>query len=538
MSLPQSCDPSEYQSLPPVPPRQEEQLDAIPTDPGPLNDILALGLDSPIYDLKKTAQFICALQGATLEKSNMRQEDIDRLRATDPDPRIDITDKHFGKALRAFLLTTNASQSTYNALRSLMIECYPEDPFLSFGQMRRRVEQLSGVVPITYDMCPDTCVGFTGPLVDCETCPICGKDRYRSGTHEPHRQFITVPLGPVIQALYGSLETAEKMHYRERATTKILEYAREHNGKLNEYNDTTCGRDYLDAVETGKIKNDDVLVQLSLNGAQLYQDKDSDCWIFVYIIHNLPPNLRYKKCLVIPAGFIPGLDKMKDSDSFLYPVLYHISALQNEGLRIWDASAQTHLPRSTPFVFVTADGPVMAMVSGMVGHSGKYGCRLYCGLPGRRRDRDGHYYPAMLKPDAYDVTGCDHNDVTFSDLKQYQKDVSTRYHNNLQRLLRADNPTQFKDRRLDTGLCKQTIFSGLRDGLGIPNMFPLDIMHLVNLNDPDLLLGLWRGTIKVYSPDSLELWNWRVLVGDIWKAHGKTVAMATPFIPSSFGRAP
>ena len=198
MSLPQSCDPSEYQSLPPVPPCQEEQSDAIPTDPGPLNDILALGLDSPIYDLKKTAQFICTLQGATLEKSNMQQEDINCLCATDPDPRIDITDKHFEKALCAFLLTTNASQSTYNALCFLMIECYPEDPFLSFGQMRWHVEQLSGVIPISYDMCPDTCIGFTSPLVDCETCPICGKDCYQSGTHEPHQQFITVLLGPVI----------------------------------------------------------------------------------------------------------------------------------------------------------------------------------------------------------------------------------------------------------------------------------------------------------------------------------------------------
>jgi Transposase family tnp2 len=118
--------------------------------------------------------------------------------------------------------------------------------------------------------------------------------------------------------------------------------------------------------------------------AQLYQDKDSDCWIFVYIIHNLAPDLHYKKKFVIPAGFIPGPEKMKDSDSFLYPVLYHISVLQNEGLRIWDASTQSHISHSTPFVFVTADGPTMAMVSGMVGHSGKYGCRLYCGLPGRR----------------------------------------------------------------------------------------------------------------------------------------------------------
>ncbi len=63
-------------------------------------------------------------------------------------------------------------------------------------------------------------------------------------------------------------------------------------------------------------------------------------------------------------------------------------------------------------------------------------------------------------------------------------------------------------------------------------------MHLINLNDPDLLLGLWHGTVKVYPPDNVEFWDWCILVGNVWQAHGKTVALATPFIPSSFGRAP
>ena len=524
------------QSSPPS--HQRESQEDIPADSIPLSDDITVGLRSTVDELRKTAHFINALRDATLEQSNMQQEDIDRLRAAEHDPCHDVMDKHFLKAFRVFLSTTNASQATYDGVRSSMLDCYPDDPFLSFGQMKRRVEQLSGAVPISYDMCPDTCVGFTGPLADCELCPMCGKGRYQVGTRDPVRQFITIPLGPVIQALYGSLDTAEKMHYREQATADILGYARTHDGKLKEYNDTTCGRDYLEAVKSGKIKTQDIFVQLSLDGAQLYRDKESDCWIFVYIIHNLPPDIRYKKRYVIPAGFIPGPEKMKDGDSFLYPILYHISALQNEGLRIWDASTQSHISNSIPFVFVTADGPAMAMVSGMVGHSGKFGCRLYCSLPGRRRERDGHYYPVMLKPDAYNVTGCDHLDVTFADLRQYRQDISARYYDNLRKLLRADNPTQFKDRRLDTGLCKQTILSGLRGGLGIPNMFPLDIMHLVNLNDPDLLLGLWRGTIKVYPPDDVGLWDWRVLVGDVWQAHGKTVALITPFIPSSFGRAP
>ena len=135
-------------------------------------------------------------------------------------------EKHFVKALRVFLSTTNTSQTTYDSIRSALRNCYPEDPFFSFDQMRRCIEQLSGVVPISYDMCPDTCVGYTGPFHDYKHCPICRKDRYHSGTgtREPQRRFITIPLGPVIQALYGSLETANKMHYRERTTTEILEH--------------------------------------------------------------------------------------------------------------------------------------------------------------------------------------------------------------------------------------------------------------------------------------------------------------------------
>ena len=60
-------------------------------------------------------------------------------------------------------------------------------------------------------------------------------------------------------------------------------------------------------------------------------------------------------------------------------------------------------------------------------------------------------------------------------------------------------------------------------------------MHLINLNDPDLLLGLWRGMIKAYPSNNLELWGWCVLVGKVLQAHSKTVALATLYIPSTFG---
>ena len=136
------------------PPHQQEPSDGIPTGPRPHNnDMVLLGLNSSIDKLKKTAHPIDALRGATLEQSDMRQEDIDRLRAAEPGPRLDVTDKHFVMALRIFLATSNTShwQATYDAVRSAVIKCYPDDPFLSFHQMKQHVaEQLrvSGVVPM------------------------------------------------------------------------------------------------------------------------------------------------------------------------------------------------------------------------------------------------------------------------------------------------------------------------------------------------------------------------------------------------------
>jgi hypothetical protein len=162
--------------------QQPELSDGVPTGLRSLDDNIVLGLNSLIDELKKTAEFICGLRGATLEHSNMQQDNIDRLRAADPDPCHDIGDKHFIKSLRAFLSSTTALWASYNDWCNLLLDCYPDDPFLSFDQMKRHVEQLSSVVPIYHDMCQDTCIGFTGPFSDCECCPICGTDHYRPDT--------------------------------------------------------------------------------------------------------------------------------------------------------------------------------------------------------------------------------------------------------------------------------------------------------------------------------------------------------------------
>ncbi|KAG6894511.1 hypothetical protein C0992_005782 [Termitomyces sp. T32_za158] len=255
------------------------------------------GLDSNIDELRLTAQFIEALKSATLEKSNMDPEDIKRLREAPPHPLVDTSDRHFIKALRTFIATINASEETYNGVRAAQKACYPDDPFLSFYQIKRQVEIITGVSPIFHDMCVNSCVGFTGPLDLLDTCLKCKEPRYHAGTIKGCRQFLTIPIGSVLQAFYRSDETAGLMHYLEEISEQILQQAAKNGGKLLEYNDTACGMEHLNAWMTKKFRKGDISLQLSIDGAQLYRDKESDCWIFIWIIHNLSPKFRKTKKL-------------------------------------------------------------------------------------------------------------------------------------------------------------------------------------------------------------------------------------------------
>ncbi len=162
--------------------------------------------------------------------------------------------------------------------------------------------------------------------------------------------------------------------------------------------------------------------------------------------------------------------------------MFHIAALQNEGFQYYDAYRNLIVRNSQIIVALnTADSIAMATWAGTVGHSGKHGCCLFCGFPGRRRPNDGHYYLVMLKPNNYTVAGCDHNDITFEQLHQFQQDIPNRYRSNLELLCSAPNPTQYNARRLETGLCKPSIVMGLKYSLGVPNSFAMDAMHLATL---------------------------------------------------------
>jgi hypothetical protein len=181
--------------------REDEEDEAFLLDPGSqqLDDVeppqdaqrvdeelLQSGLDfeelcdlAETDDIKLALSFITLLQNASLEDDGMRLDpDVyDRL-LHPPQEELDLDDPDLRLALDLFLAIGNSSQETYTSVRKAIRRRYPEEDVLTYDQIKRRVAQLSGVVPLVHDMCVKTCVAYVGPFRDLDTCPYCGELRY------------------------------------------------------------------------------------------------------------------------------------------------------------------------------------------------------------------------------------------------------------------------------------------------------------------------------------------------------------------------
>ncbi|THU78202.1 hypothetical protein K435DRAFT_888835 [Dendrothele bispora CBS 962.96] len=498
-----------------------------------------------IDDIKIAYSFIRELKNASLDSeieplppnllSQLQNPPQEVLSVQDPDERL---------SLDLYLATTHASEATYTQACAAVMRRFPECKLLSYHRVKHLIENLSGISPIARDMCVNSCIGYTGPYTSLTHCPHCGQARYEPGHKKLSRkQFTTIPLTPQLQALWRTPEGAMNLQYRRKYTETVLsELQRESGVKVSPYRDFFDGSDCLSAVTEGKIKDDDMVVMLSVDGAQLYRNKASDCWIYIWVVLDHDPSVRYKVRHVLLGGFIPGPNKPKNLDSFMFTGLYHVSAVQRSGgFQIWDAAINRCFTSNIFVALASADGPAMACLNGCVGHHGHVHCRFYCPLVGRHKPGGPHYYPARQKPNNFAVEGCSHPDVDIGQvLSQFTSaDAKKAYNRNLRFVVSSRNKTEYLSRRLETGIVN--IFSGLHEDciLGVPTMFSGDCMHLPALNIPDLYINLWRSAFDCDSADDKSTWSWAVFrTISVWKAHGKDVVAATPYIPGSFDRPP
>ncbi|KAG2337345.1 hypothetical protein BDR05DRAFT_978538 [Suillus weaverae] len=429
-------------------------------------------------NLKHDISLIQALQNTTLDDgTGLKGKKLKQL-CNSPQQSLHIDDPSTILTLRMFVVLEHSSQDTYVQIHEAVIECYPDSDVPPFHHVKTILADLNGVESLINHMCINLCTAFIGPYADY----IYQIHEVQQSHQESMGCFHTIPIGPQLQALWRNPE--------------------------NTYDNILTGSTYLNAVQDGYIKTEDMLLIISIDGAQLYESKSSDCWIYIWIIIEHFPDQCYKKKNVLPGTIILGPNKPKFIESFLFPGFHHLSALQHEGLTIWDAS-RDHTFISRLFLFLAcAYGPSLICMSNFVGHSGKVGC---C----HRKPGASQYYPVLLKPHNYSVVGCDHNDVNVYNLP-----------------LRTSEGY--------TGIVGPSILLGLQPQhvLGVPECFSSEIMHYAGANMASTTFlthtDLWRGTMDCSGTDTCENWPWVVLIGDTWEEHGCVVTACKSYLPGSF----
>ncbi|THH16725.1 hypothetical protein EUX98_g9255 [Antrodiella citrinella] len=521
-------------------PVQDDARQGIPSPPSSADR--PLPTSSSIPHLETALKFIHAVQSnPRLEDDGLDEKTLHNLRhaptdipSLSPDERLSID---------LFLADTDGSEEIYNLSRDAILRRFPDTEVLTHHLIKQKVAELTGISPILTDMCPNTCIAYTGPqFAHLDKCPICKEDRYEPGTAssadpKARQQFTTFPVGPQIQARFRSEEGSYEMRHRERQMEDIMKDLEEQNGELDAIEDIYHGSNFWDAYQRGEVGKDDVTLIFSMDGAQLYKNKASNCWIYIWILADLSPDKRYKKKYILPGAIVPGPNKPKNADSFLFPGIHHVAALQNEGLQIWDAYERRMFHSRVFLLLCESDAVGAPELHGYVGHHGKRGCRNGCRFIGRRKPGGSHYYAVNLKPTGYNEAGCTHEDCEPSYL---QDGTPEQYFDDVVYLCSSRNKTEYAERRLETGLSKPSIFMALTRRLVIPSLFPGDIMHLFGLNIPDLLVRLWRGTVPcdINQGDAKSTWDWVCLVGDEWTDHGARVAQARQNLPGSFDHPP
>ena len=282
-------------------------------------------------------------------------------------------------ALELFL--NNPSEKAYKKSCTTILHRHPDDILPSYYKIKCFVADLTGIESVIHHMCVKSCIAYTGPFSDLETCPVCSEPWYnlsgpqssRRRERKPCQTFHTIPVGPQIQALYQDPKSASHAHYLHEERARILSEIKEKQ-YLDKYSDVLHGADMIHAFQDGHVGEHDIALMFSIDGAQLYTYKLSACWIYIWVLLNLSPTRRYQKKHVLIGGFIPGPNNPRNFDSFLFPGLGHLAALQRETMMIWDSALQREVHSRIFLPLITADGPGMMHITGFVGYHGKHGC--------------------------------------------------------------------------------------------------------------------------------------------------------------------
>jgi Transposase family tnp2 len=201
--------------------------------------------------------------------------------------------------------------------------------------------------------------------------------------------------------LYANAESSRLMRNRDTLLKEAIHLvylaSQTNNKNTKTFSDFSNGFSHCMHHEDRKLFQEprDIAFALSTDGAQLTMKKQSDTWIIVFTILNLPGSLRYKGNNTIIPMAIPGPNSPGDVESFFYIMFQHM-AIASEGIWVWDAIDSSNFVLQAHLCLVTGDMLGSAKCSGMAGHAAVFGDRFTMVEGARSKTTRGakaQYYP-------------------------------------------------------------------------------------------------------------------------------------------------
>jgi len=264
---------------------------------------------------------------------------------------------------------------------------------LSLHNAKKLAQDLTEFVPRMVDMCPRSCIAYTGPYESLLECPyihagkgVCNEKRYRepkpaSGRLNPSRglraraQVQIHPVMATICAMFANAETASLLRHRDSCLQAALHIVG--TAATRKYSDFGDSQVHLMQRSDFHLFQDprDVAFALSTDGAQLTMKKQSNTWIMILIILNLPGSIRCQTANVIINFATPGPNSPGDIESFIWP-LFQEMAMASEGIWMWDAIDSAYFVQRSCASMALGDMLGSAKLNGMSGHTAIFGDRF------------------------------------------------------------------------------------------------------------------------------------------------------------------
>lgn len=420
-------------------------------------------------------------------------------------------------------------------LHAAVLQKATGEEILSLYSVKKLASDLTELKCWKEDMCPSSCIAYTGKYKDLDSCPYvhkkakCGKPRYKlkakaGAPNIPHAQVTTISLVPIIKALYANAETSNLLRDRDRRLKEALHlFATASKQKtFSDFSDSLVHCMHYDKMGLFRDPRD-IAFALSTDGAQLTMKKVSNTWIVVFVILNLPCGLRYKGDGIFVPLATPGPNPPGDIESFLWSIFQDM-AMASEGIWVWDAIDSSYFVLRAHLCMALGDMLGSAKVSGMAGHSAIFGDRFSM-VKGARSSiapkAKAQYYP-MSPPDNEKREYNPGRPIY--DLNNLPRRTESDYWVAIKRLLAAESPKEASEIVKTTGVSRLPLCVASL-AFAHPTFFPLDPFHLFYENCMTFMWDLWTKSkptdIFYISPEHMKLF-------------GELVQQAMSTLPPSF----